>query len=239
MTNCVPVSRARSTTSAWRFINTTLHSQPRDGSTHWTIRGVAAETGISKTSVHRYLQLFGVAPHRSESFKLSTDPFFIEKVRDVVGLYLDPPDNALVLCVDEKSQVQALERTQPLLPMGFGYVEGVTHDYKRHGTTTLFAALDVLPARYWAMQATPPPSGISQLPARHRSGGAHRSRRSPDRRQLLHPQTSERQSVAGRTSALAPAFRADVQLVAESGRALLRADHRAASAVARSARFAS
>jgi putative transposase len=130
MTNCVRV--------------TTLHQQPRDGSTHWTIRGVAAETGISKTSVHRYLQLFGVAPHRSESFKLSTDPFFIEKLRDVVGLYLNPPDNALVLCVDEKSQVQALERTQPLLPLGFGYVEGVTHDYKRHGSTTLFAALDVL-----------------------------------------------------------------------------------------------
>lgn len=92
------------------LINTTLHQPPRDGSTHWTIRGVAAETGISKTSVHRYLQLFGVAPHRSESFKLSTDPFFIEKLRDVVGLYLNPPDNALVLCVDEKSQVQALER---------------------------------------------------------------------------------------------------------------------------------
>ena len=124
--------------------------------------------------MHRYLQLFGVAPHRSESFKLSTDPFFIEKVRDVVGLYLDPPDNALVLCVDEKSKVQALERTQPLLPLGFGYIEGVTHDYKRHGTTTLFAALDVLTGQVLARcEATPPSSGISQLPARHRSGGAH------------------------------------------------------------------
>jgi putative transposase len=82
------------------LINTTLHQLPRDGSTHWTIRGVAAETGIAKSSVHRYLQLFGVAPHRSESFKLSTDPFFIEKLRDVVGLYLNPPENALVLCVD-------------------------------------------------------------------------------------------------------------------------------------------
>jgi putative transposase len=84
-----------------------------------------------------------VQPHRSRSFKLSTDPFFIEKLRDVVGLYLNPPNNALVLCVDEKSQVQALERTQPLLPMGLGYVDGVTHDYIRHGTTTLFAALDI------------------------------------------------------------------------------------------------
>ena len=105
---------------------------------------MAAETGISKSSVQRYFQLFGLQPHRTESFKLSTDPFFVEKLRDVVGLYLSPPDNALVLCVDEKSQCQALERTQPMLPMGFGYVEGVTHDYKRHGTTTLFAALNVL-----------------------------------------------------------------------------------------------
>ena len=126
------------------LIQTTLHSKPIDGATHWSIRSLAAETGISRTSVHRYIQLFKLQPHRSETFKLSTDPFFIEKLRDVVGLYLNPPDKALVLCVDEKSQVQALERTQPLLPMGFGYVEGVTHDYKRHGTTTLFAALDVL-----------------------------------------------------------------------------------------------
>src|SRR4051812_43389688 len=100
--------------------------------------------GFPKSSVHRYLQLFSVKPRRSESFKLSTDAFFIEKLRDVVGLYLNPPENALVLCVDEKSQAQALERTQPMLPMGFGYAEGCTHDYKRHGTTTLFAALDVL-----------------------------------------------------------------------------------------------
>ena len=126
------------------LIKTTLHSKPANGSTHWSVRSVAAETGISKSSVQRYFHLFGLQPHRTESFKLSTDPFFVEKLRDVVGLYLSPPDNALVLCVDEKSQCQALERTQPMLPMGFGYVEGVTHDYKRHGTTTLFAALNVL-----------------------------------------------------------------------------------------------
>ena len=126
------------------LIRTTLHSKPQNGATHWSVRTLAAETGIARTSVHRYIKLFGLQPHRSDTFKLSTDPFFIEKLRDVVGLYLNPPDKALVLCVDEKSQVQALERTQPLLPMGFGYVEGVTHDYKRHGTTTLFAALDVL-----------------------------------------------------------------------------------------------
>jgi putative transposase len=127
-----------------QLIKTTLHTKPASGSTHWSVRSVAAETGISKSSVQRYFQLFGLQPHRTESFKLSTDPFFVEKLRDVVGLYLSPPDNALVLCVDEKSQCQALERTQPMLPMGFGYVEGVTHDYKRHGTTTLFAALNVL-----------------------------------------------------------------------------------------------
>jgi len=93
--------------------------------------------------VQRYLALFPVQPHRTRSFKLSTGPFFVDKVRDVVGLYINPPDKALVLCVDEKSQIQALERSQPLLPLGLGYVEGVTHDYYRHGTTTLFAALDV------------------------------------------------------------------------------------------------
>ncbi|MFN3375917.1 MAG: IS630 family transposase, partial [Burkholderiaceae bacterium] len=126
------------------LIKTTLHTKPADGSTHWSVRSVAAETGISKSSVARYFQLFGLQPHRTEGFKLSNAPFFIEKLRDVVSLYLSPPDNALVICVDEKSQCQALERTQPMLPMGLGYVEGVTHDYKRHGTTTLFAALNVL-----------------------------------------------------------------------------------------------
>ena len=108
-----------------------LHSKPAVA-THWSVRSVAAHTGISKSTVARYFALFGLQPHRSKSFKLSTDPFFVEKVRDIVGLYLNPPDNALVLCVDEKSQVQALERTHPVLPMGLGYVEGVTHDYFRH-----------------------------------------------------------------------------------------------------------
>lgn len=124
------------------LVATVLNSKP-EGQTHWSVRSLAAQTGVSPTSVHRYISLFGLQPHRSKSFKLSNDPFFIEKVRDIVGLYLAPPQNALVLCVDEKSQCQALERTQPMLPLGLGYVEGITHDYKRHGTTTLFAALDV------------------------------------------------------------------------------------------------
>jgi putative transposase len=124
-------------------INRALQTKPTDGSTHWSARSLAAATGISKTTVHRWLQTFSVQPHRQKTFKLSTDPFFVEKVRDIVGLYLNPPDKAMVLCVDEKTQIQALDRTQTLLPMGLGYVEGVTHDYIRHGTTTLFAALDV------------------------------------------------------------------------------------------------
>jgi putative transposase len=125
-----------------RMLRTVLQTRPKDA-THWTVRGVAAKTGISKSTVQRYFALFGVQPHRTKSFKLSPDPFFVEKVRDIVGLYLNPPDKALVLCVDEKSQIQALERTQPNLPLGLGHVEGLTHDYTRHGTTTLFAAFDV------------------------------------------------------------------------------------------------
>jgi len=125
-----------------RLLRTALRTKPKDA-TQWTVRSMAEKTGISKSTVQRYFALFGVQPHRTRHFKLSNDPFFVEKVRDIVGLYLNPPDHALVLCVDEKSQIQALERTQPILPMGLGYVEGVTHDYKRHGTTTLFAALDI------------------------------------------------------------------------------------------------
>jgi len=128
------------------LIRKTLKTKPK-GRTHWSCRSIAAETALSKSTVHRVWQAFGIQPHRQKHFKLSTDPFFVEKVRDIVGLYLDPPDNAMVLCVDEKSQIQALDRTQPMLPMGLGYVQGVTHDYIRHGTTTLFAALDIASGR--------------------------------------------------------------------------------------------
>jgi transposase len=124
------------------LVRKTIETKPTDG-THWTIRSVARETELSRPTVHRIWRAFGLQPHRQTHFKLSTDPFFVEKVRDIVGLYLSPPDKAMVLCVDEKSQVQALDRTQPVLPIGLGYVEGVTHDYVRHGTTTLFAALNI------------------------------------------------------------------------------------------------
>ena len=115
-----------------RLIQRALTSKPK-GATQWSVRRFARATGVSKSTVHRYFSLFGVQPHRTKGFKLSNDLFFVEKVRDIVGLYLNPPDKALVLSVDEKTQVQALERSQPVLPMGLGYVEGVTHDYFRHG----------------------------------------------------------------------------------------------------------
>jgi transposase len=125
-----------------RVLRLTLESTPRDA-THWSTRSLAAEAGLSRSTVSRIWRAFALQPHRSETFKLSKDPLFVEKVRDIAGLYLNPPDRALVLCVDEKSQIQALDRTQPLLPMRPGQVERRTHDYKRHGTTSLFAALDV------------------------------------------------------------------------------------------------
>jgi putative transposase len=124
------------------LIHTTLRTKPQ-GATHWSCRTMAAQAQVSKSTVQRVWSAFGLQPHRYEYFQLSTDPFFVEKVRDIVGLYLAPPTHAVVLCVDEKSQCQALERTQPALPMGLGYLEGYTHDYRRHGTTTVFAALDI------------------------------------------------------------------------------------------------
>lgn len=138
------------------LIRKTLRTPPPQG-TAWSCRSLAAQTHVSKDTVSRIWRAFGLQPHRQRHFQLSSDPFFVEKVRDLVGLYLNPPDKAVVLCVDEKSQIQALERTQPLLPMGLGYVQGVTHNYIRHGTTTLFAALDLATGKV-----------ISQCQRRHR-----------------------------------------------------------------------
>ena len=136
------------------LVRKTLHTKPENG-THWSTRSMAEETSVSNATVHRIWKAFGIKPHRQGHFKLSTDPFLVEKVRDIAGLYLNPPDKAIVLCVDEKSQIQALERTQPMLPLG--YTECSTHDYTRHGTTTLFAALDVATGNV-----------IHQCKARHR-----------------------------------------------------------------------
>ena len=124
------------------MVRLTLEKTPK-GVTHWSSRMLAAKTGLSQSTISRVWRAFGLKPHRTESFQLSRDPLLIDKVRDIVGLYLDPPHHALVLCVDEKSQIQALSRTQPVLPMRAGQLERRTHDYKRHGVTSLFAALDI------------------------------------------------------------------------------------------------
>jgi len=123
-------------------VTRTLEAAPA-GATHWSTRSLARQVGLSQRAVVRIWHAFGLQPHRSGTFKLSTDPFFVEKVRDIVGLYMNPPQRAIVLCVDEKTQVQALDRTQPILPLRPGLPEQRTHDYERHGTTSLFAALDV------------------------------------------------------------------------------------------------
>jgi transposase len=125
-----------------RVVIATLETKPK-GATHWSTRDMAKHVGLSHSTVGRIWRAFGLAPHKSEKFTLSNDPLFVEKVRDIVGLYLNPPERAVVLCVDEKSQVQALNRSQPLLPMMPGRAEKRTHTYVRHGTTALFAALNV------------------------------------------------------------------------------------------------
>jgi transposase len=125
-----------------RVVGMTLHEKP-PAATHWSARTMGKAVGLSHSSVQRIWAAHGLKPHLTKTFKLSNDKHFVEKVQDVVGLYLDPPDKALVLSVDEKSQIQALDRTQPGLPMKKGRAGTMTHDYKRHGTTTLFAALDV------------------------------------------------------------------------------------------------
>src|ERR1019366_21541 len=149
--------RCLSDTEVERVLARTLESQPH-AATHWSTRSLAQATGLSQSSVSRIWRAFSLQPHRSQAFQLSRDPLFIDKVRDIVGLYLHPPDRALVLCVDEKSQIQALDRTAPLLPMRPGQIERRSHDYQRHGTTSLFAAFDVASGRV-----------LGQLHRRHRS----------------------------------------------------------------------
>jgi len=125
-----------------RVITLTLEGPPPDA-THWSTRSMAKAAGLNQTAISRIWRAFALQPHRMKTFKLSKDPLFIDKVRDIVGLYMSPPDRALVLCADEKSQIQALDRTQPILPMRPGLPESRTHDYRRHGTASLFAALDI------------------------------------------------------------------------------------------------
>jgi transposase len=206
------------------LLRRTLKTKPPAG-THWSVRQAAEANRISKSTVSRVFQTFAVQPHRSKTFKLSTDPFFVEKVRDIVGLYLNPPDHAIVLAVDEKSQIQALSRTQSVLPMGLGYVEGVTHDYVRHGTTTLFAALDVATGTVFT-ECKPRHRHQEFLGfLAHRPGGPRRSRRASDRRQLRHPQACQGGSVAGAAAPLSHPLHAYLCLLAEPGGALVWVDH--------------
>ena len=203
-------------------IERTLETTPADA-THWSIRSMARESGLSHTTIRRIWAAFSVQPHRSETFKLSGDPLFVDKVRDIIGLYLSPPDRALVLYVDEKSQIQALDRSQPVLPMLPGMPERCTHDYKRHGTTSLFAALDVATGRvigkcyrrHRAREVPRLPEG--DRPVRPRGAGR------PHRHgQLRHPQDRGGQGLAGAASALARPLHADLRFLDQSGRTLVR-----------------
>lgn len=211
-----------------QILDTTLKTKPPDG-THWSVRGMAQRLGVARMLVQRVWQRFDVQPHRVERFKLSNDPHFDEKVRDVVGLYLDPPDQALVLCVDEKSQIQALDRTRPILPLRPGLPERQTHDYKRHGTTTLFAAFNILTGKV-----------IGSCLSRHRGkefvkflnqigeGCAGGSRRPHHSRQLQHPQRCPGPDLvkAQETTPVSLSLHSDQQFLAQSSRTLVRPDHR-------------
>jgi transposase len=198
----------------------TLESTPR-GETHWSTRGLAKATGLSRMTISRIWHAFGLQPHRADTFKLSPDPQLVDKVRDIVGLYMNPPEHALVLCVDEKSQIQALDRTQPLLPMQPGQWERGTHDYKRNGTTSLFAALELKTNRV-----------IGQLQRRHRWSSASSSipsnRRcqpagcTPHRRQLRHSQNLDHPEVVRQAPPLSRSLHAHLWFVDQPDRTLVR-----------------
>ena len=208
-----------------RVIVKTLEETPRDA-THWSTRSMAAATGMSQSAVSRIWRAFGLKPHLVDSFKLSPDPLFIDKVRDIVGLYLNPPDAAVVLCVDEKTQIQALDRTAPILPLIPGTPERRTHDYKRNGTTNLYAALDVASGNV-----------IADMTPRHRAEEfrrflnlidkevPERPRRARDRGQQRHPQDADDPTLAGPPPAVHAALHPDLLELAEPRRALVRRAH--------------
>jgi hypothetical protein len=211
-------------------INATLQQRPANA-THWSTRSMAAAQGLSEASVRRIWRQHGLKPHLVKTFKLSRDRAFVEKLYDVVGLYLNPPDKSLVLCVDEKSQIQALDRTQPGLPLKKGRLGTRTHDYKRNGTTTLFAALSMLDGKVIGdcMQRHRHQEFIrflkridSQTPAETRPASHHR--------QLRNSQTSAGPSLAAAPSSLPSAFHPNLQLLVEPRRALVPRDHRQAPA---------
>ena len=205
----------------------TLHEKP-EHQTQWTVRSMAAASGISKDTVHRIWRTFGLQPHRHKTFKLSTDPFFVEKVRDIVGLYLNPPEHALVLCVDEKSQIQALERSQPLLPVGLGlcgrgyprlqaprHHDPVCRPGHRHRRSDD------------PVQAPSSAPGVSPVPTPHRGQRAPRPRRACRGRQLQHPQARQGQAMAGSSPPISPSLHPHLCFVAQPGRDLVRPPHAA------------
>ena len=208
-------------------VTKTLESMPAN-STHWSTRLMAKKTGLSQNAIVRIWHAFGLQPHRVENFKFSKDPQFVEKVRDIVGLYLNPPDRAIVLCVDEKSQVQALNRTQPILPLAPGVPARQSHDYERHGVTSLFAAMDV------ASGVT-----ISNCYRRHRHQEflrflneieANLPRRlggTSGDGQLRHAQGRQGAKLVGAPPALSRSLHADQWKLAEPGGAIVRRSDRA------------
>ena len=211
----------------------TLESTPANA-THWSRQKMASKAGVSASTVGRIWRAFELKPHRTDGFKLSTDPLFVDKVYDIVGLYLNPPESAVVLCVDEKSQVQALSRSQPAFPMMPGMPEKRTHDYVRHGTTSLFAAFDTSDGKV-----------ITSLHRRHRTVEFRKflnkiDQEVPDHlgrasrvRQLRHPQDSRDQDLARRASPVPHALHPDLQLVDQSGRTMVRLPHRRPAAARR------
>jgi len=208
------------------LITKTLEEEPANGDSHWSTRSMAAQTGLNQTAVSRIWRAFGLKPHAVQSWKLSTDPLFVDKVRDVVGLYLSPPENALVLAVDEKSNIQALDRSAPILPMLPTTPARMSHDYIRHGTTSLFAAFDIKSG-----------SVIAQQYRRHRHQEFLRFLKIIDAAvpkdldlhlvldNLRHPQDPAGEGLADQTSSLPPALHPHQRLLAQPRRTVVRRAH--------------
>ena len=206
-----------------RLVEATTQEAPPDHAAQWSVRLMAKHLGVSKSFVHKVWQKVGLKPHLVRTFKLSRDPNFVDKLRDVVGLYLNPPDNAAVFSFDEKSGIQALDRTQPGLPLKKGRCGTVTHDYKRHGTTTLFAAMNLGQRRSGERNLSPSSArGVPSISSGAESRGAEKSGDPHHPGQLLGPSASPRDGMAGPAQADLSALHSDQLVVAELGGGFLR-----------------